>query len=375
MAFDKPVRVVFPIRQASWTGGENYLKIIKVAADQLEREGVVEVVEPFCKVLKLLNKFPATDKAQKVYELIRGRKHLNFPWPLTKFASNSMYWIPDCQDLEEPHYFTQEELMVRAKRRNQAMVSDRAVYFSSQTALEVFMKFYGTQARIAGIIRFAMPVVESEIGDKPMLRHECATCLINGFFYLPNQWWKHKNHEFALEAYKDYRAMGGKSHLILTGKQDDYRWPEYAREILCKIDATEGVHNLGFVSPADQSTLYLSARATIQPSLYEGWSTTIEESLYFGTPIICSELELIKEQTKDCEGVALFDPKDRAQLVKNLLSPPPEVGENALIERRNLRWNRFISDFTNTVTNGTKTLNKSKHKFQYANIFYLNNKT
>jgi hypothetical protein len=55
----------------------------------------------------------------------------------------------------------------------------------------------------------------------------------------------------------------------------------------------------------------------INPSLYEGWSTTVEEGKIFNKKMILSHLKVHKEQ---CGNKALyFDPKNELELFKKVI--------------------------------------------------------
>ena len=53
-------------------------------------------------------------------------------------------------------------------------------------------------------------------------------------------------------------------------------------------------------------TLNANCVALINPSFFEGWSTTVEEAKSLGTKMILSNIELHKEQAKEA---MFFDPK------------------------------------------------------------------
>ena len=58
----------------------------------------------------------------------------------------------------------------------------------------------------------------------------------------------------------------------------------------------EQVKMLGFIPKIDQIQLLRRAIAVIQPSLFEGWSTIVENCRCFGKPIILSDFPVHEEQ-------------------------------------------------------------------------------
>jgi len=274
---------------------------------------------------------------------------LNVPWPITRYSRRSIFWIPDCQDIEMPAFFSDTEIQQRFESRREAISASRAIFFSSFTARNVFADNFGEIRNIAGVIRFT--ISPNEEGDLTTASRpsSCADCLSDGFFYLPNQWWIHKNHEYALNEFLQYRKRGGKRHLILTGSEDDYRWPGYRQKISNLVSMDTGIHNRGFVDRAEQKALFVYSEALIQPSLYEGWSASIEEALSYGTPIISSNIPILREQLQGCADVEYFEALKPGDLVNLLFAPPSKLNLEQVLMRREFRWERFVSDFRNTL--------------------------
>ncbi|MEM1008129.1 MAG: glycosyltransferase, partial [Myxococcota bacterium] len=80
---------------------------------------------------------------------------------------------------------------------------------------------------------------------------------------------------------------------------------------------------LGYVPFDDLPPLICGARASIFPSLYEGFGLPILESMACGTPVICSDIPVFREFTTP--QTPRFAPKDSQQLcallAENLKSP------------------------------------------------------
>jgi glycosyltransferase involved in cell wall biosynthesis len=93
--------------------------------------------------------------------------------------------------------------------------------------------------------------------------------------------------------------------------------------------------------------------ALINPSLSEGWSTTVEEAKSSGTPMILSDLPVHREQAAD--RAAFFDPKSCDQLADLLRTFVPLDAEaravmatHAAVENSAAR-DRFASAFLDAV--------------------------
>jgi glycosyltransferase involved in cell wall biosynthesis len=73
---------------------------------------------------------------------------------------------------------------------------------------------------------------------------------------------------------------------------------------------------LGVIPYDDVLTLARGAVAVLNPSLSEGWSTTVEEAKTFQTPLCLSDLPVHREQAP--EGTVFFDPRSPRDLADAL---------------------------------------------------------
>jgi glycosyltransferase involved in cell wall biosynthesis len=344
-------RIVLPAINSSWLGGAYYLQSVTRACRELESLGLLEISQrgaQLSSITKLEGKLGGY--LSKIVEYYRAKDGMNFPWPLTKYSKKSTYWIPDLQDLEIPRYFSQKELIHRDLLRIKAIEKSRSIYFSSYAALEVFKQNYGAGSSIVGVVRFSQKFDLKENRGLTTDGINCGGCQNHGYFYLPNQWWAHKNHLLAINAFKAYSSNGGKAHLILTGGSSDYRWPQYHELVANLLENSNNIHNLGVVERSTQLQLYRETRATIQPSEYEGWSSTIEESTILGTPVIYSKIPSNQEQTLENKDAFGFDSNSIEDLTQFLFNPPERLGANEIIDRANMRWERFRSDLFDVLS-------------------------
>jgi glycosyltransferase involved in cell wall biosynthesis len=83
------------------------------------------------------------------------------------------------------------------------------------------------------------------------------------------------------------------------------------------LDVLDAFRPLGMVPSADLMGLMHHSIAVINPSKFEGWSTTVEEAKSMGKIIVLSDIPVHREQAP--ERAAFFDPEDAAQLADTLL--------------------------------------------------------
>lgn len=246
----------------------------------------------------------------------------------------SVNWIPDFQHVYLPGLFTAKEIRSRDESyRRMAKVSD-AVILSSETALQDFQRFVPECAGKGCAARFVSQVPSVywslTVVDEQRLR---ATYDISGaYFYLPNQFWKHKNHMVVFEAISLLRQRGIKASLVCTGNIEDYRNPNYIEQV--KMRASElgaDIKLLGVVPYADVYKLIRFSMCVINPSLFEGWSSTVEECKSVRKHLVLSDIPVHREQAKDmAEFFSPNEPTELAFILERILSDP--VKEQPSIE-------------------------------------------
>lgn len=97
--------------------------------------------------------------------------------------------------------------------------------------------------------------------------------------------------------------------LVLCGK---YGWK--AESVRARVRAAQRqgwVVHLGYVSDSELAALYRRARVVVFPTLYEGFGLPAVEALWAKTPLVCSDLPVLREVTGNA---ALFAPADRPDL-------------------------------------------------------------
>jgi glycosyltransferase involved in cell wall biosynthesis len=152
------------------------------------------------------------------------------------------------------------------------------------------------------------------------------------FFYLPNQFWKHKNHIIVLEALRILQNRNIRPFVVFTGNLTDARNPTFYTELTQKVslwDLNDQVAFLGLVPHEDVYLLIRQSICMLNPSLFEGWSTTVEEAKSVGKRVLLSDLAVHREQAPP--AAVYFDPhnaEDLANKVEELwknVSPGPDI--------------------------------------------------
>ena len=140
--------------------------------------------------------------------------------------------------------------------------------------------------------------------------------------------WAHKNHIAVLKAVKILKTEGTKDlQVVFSGKEVDYRNPAFFGELknyITENGIEDCVRFLGFIDREDQLQLMNNSISVIQPSLFEGWSTVIEDAKSMGQYVIASNLEVHQEQLLN--NCVFFNPSDAnelAKIMKCFIDKPP----------------------------------------------------
>jgi glycosyltransferase involved in cell wall biosynthesis len=157
------------------------------------------------------------------------------------------------------------------------------------------------------------------------------------FVYLPNQLYVHKRHDTAFEAVLRLRERGIRVPLVCTGASQDYRSDDHIVQLFAYLKQhrlDDQVTMLGVLDRRDQLQIFRQAALVLQPSMSEGWSTTVEDARSLGKRLLLSDIDVHKEQAP--EGSVLFPVGDAAILAEKLgaLWPACASGVDPDAERR-----------------------------------------
>ncbi len=271
-----------------------------------------------------------------------------------------MVWVPDFQHLFMADMFSQKEIEVRNDILAVSMERARIILLSSQTALKHFRDQYPARAGMARVLRFVPKIPEAAFESNPqdVIR---KYSLPERFYYLPNQFWSHKNHAVVVNALEQAVKENPELCVVCTGNLYEYRDLSFPSRLLAEISRKGLRQNLivlGLVDRRDVYSLTRQCLGLVQPSFFEGWSTTVEEAKAFGKPIILSDLPIHREQ--DPPGGIFFDPQQAEPLAQILIDqwerwkpgPDPALEGKAriLTEERTVEFGRkFLSYFEESL--------------------------
>jgi glycosyltransferase involved in cell wall biosynthesis len=205
-------------------------------------------------------------------------------------------WIPDFQHRHLPHLFTEKEIGKR-NRGIEAVVSEaKMAVLSSESAAVDFRSFYPAHASKTAVLRFA---TFPDANWYEPFEAENLDWLPRRYFVVCNQFWSHKNHATVFRALEILAARGIRPMIVCTGALVDFRQPEHTERLLQQMHRAgvgAQVMLLGLVPRRLQIEVIRRSLAVVQPSLFEGWSTVVEDARVLGKPTLLSDLAVHKEQ-------------------------------------------------------------------------------
>lgn len=364
----------------NWIGGTYYIENLIAALNNLKDDDkpliyIISTNENYSRLKKSL--FYPYLKAHKQYDdrfiLWRAlnkicakflkseilKKNLNvdaiFPFaqPVSFLTTiKRLYWIPDFQEYYLPHFFSEEEISIRKESQNIIVKNGKSLILSSKNSSEHFNEIYPLSNVKTYVLPFAVTL--SDYSDINFNKIKTDFNLVDEYFVCSNQFWIHKDHKTLIEAVYLLKQKGIKKTVYLTGKTEDYRFPGYFKEITDLIDSyqlADQVILLGFIDRKIQLSIVEHSVAIIQPSLFEGWSTVIEDAKALSKYIIASDINIHKEQLKIYSSL-LFkkgNPADLAEKIKL-------CHDNKLTNQITYNYRKDITQFGETFMKIIKTL-------------------
>ena len=235
------------------------------------------------------------------------------------FRKRGIYWIPDFQHRTLPEFFQPAELERKIENDQNMAMSGNPMVLSSQDAKNDLDRFYPKHTCRVSVVHF-VSYIEPELRrvTPELMRHVRETFgLAKKYIYLPNQFWKHKNHIVAVRAIELLRKRNELLNydFVFTGNLEDYRNPDYIGQLKAIMEAAEVkdcIRLLGFVERTEQLCIMKQAEFIVQPSLCEGWGTVLEDAKVLDKTVLLSDIPVHREQKN--EKCVLFDPHNPEEL-------------------------------------------------------------
>ncbi|MCG3164356.1 MAG: hypothetical protein POELPBGB_00110 [Bacteroidia bacterium] len=373
MAQRKRIGILFINRHSEWAGGNYYIYNLLLALKALPDRYIPHIVlftetaddfdlvisetnYPYIEFLPLEIGYSFSERVVNKLSRIFLNKNIIvktytgneayvlFPYkhyPSLKSFKNKIYWIADFQDLHLPGFFSKALLENRRRNHELIAIGQNQLILSSNDALNDFEKFYPDYKCKINVLNFAVTHPPYDDLNLEVLLKQYK--IKQPYFFSSNQFWAHKNHMVVLKAAKILKDKSIDFTIAFSGKETDSRNPEYFKSIKSFVTENKletNIHFLGFMDRTHQLKLMKNAIAIIQPSLFEGWSTIVEDAKAMNQHILVSDLKVHREQL--VYNADFFNPTDEkalAGLLEKYIASPPII--------QNLDYNNNIINFGN----------------------------
>jgi glycosyltransferase involved in cell wall biosynthesis len=284
------------------------------------------------------------------YDKILLKNKIDFLFPANNnsiydLIKNKLYWIPDFQHLYFPEYFLPDDIKKRNNVISKIAQSNRKLILSSKNAKEHFNAIYNNIMCKVHVIPFA--VTHPDLTSISLENILLEFSIKKKYFIISNQFWSHKNHIIVLKAALELKKKEFNFQFLFTGKFNDVNSNNIYMNIINFVKTyqlQDQIIIIGFIEREKQLTLMKNSIAVIQPSLFEGWSTVIEDAKVLGKKVIASDIPIHREQISI--NVDFFNPNNHIELSEVIimnLSPELEIN--------NFNYSDKILEYANNFLN------------------------
>lgn len=281
-------------------------------------------LEIFNKILKRIIKRKFDLELNKIIK----ENQIDFIYPIMDYSylgleKRCINWIPDFQHIHLPHIFTEKDIKQRNKIYKYLAKNHFKLILSSEAVYSDYKRLYPDNLNNVHVCHF-LSNIENEISTLEKINYKDILkkySLDDDYVIVSNQFWQHKNHIVVFKAMNELVKKNKDIKLVCTGNTKDYRNKNYFNELLKYIKEHNLENNiiiLGLIPRMDQLVLMAYSNVVIQPSLFEGWNTSVEEAKILNKKILISNINTHLEQAdKNCICFKKNNFKELANLISD----------------------------------------------------------
>ena len=266
-------------------------------------------------------------------------------------------WIPDFQELHLPENFSFLDKVIRRARVFFCNHFSTKILVSSKNVKRDLRSINIQAAKNSLLIKHSVDVPSySELKSFSYLKTKYK--IGNNYFFLPNHYWKHKNHLVVLRALSE-SIKKINFQIISTGNMSDHRHPRYIEKIkdyILEKKIKKNYRMLKVIPYIDMISLMYYSIALINPSKSEGWSNTVEQAKAMNKKVILSNIDVhIEQRNKNC---IFFKPDDFKKL-------------NIILNKEFIKFKKKKNNFFKRYDNKNKLLKDSFIRNYQSSILRL----
>ena len=223
------------------------------------------------------------------HSLILGRKS----------QIKSFYWIPDFQHVHYPEYFSLLSRFFRKINVLFAISNSTKIILSSKDSLSDLKKISKSAYKKSFVNSFYFPSFKKK-DLIPFEKLKKKFNLPKNFFYVPNQYWKHKNHMLILKTLKHIQNSHRMSVFVISSGQKYTAGSKSCFDktqiYLKKNKLNKNYRYIGIIKEREVLSLIYYSLALINPSKFEGWNTSVMQARAMSKTVLLSNIGSHKEQ-------------------------------------------------------------------------------
>ena len=227
-------------------------------------------------------------------------------------------WFPDFQHRHLPEMFNDAAIRARnAHVLRIAKYSTRVILLSESVKhdFETFLPKYVNKARVILPVTY---IPESVYKNDPEFVCDLYH-LPKKFIFLPNQFWKHKNHKVVFRALRILKERGIEVFLVCSGYPWDSRHSYYLADIFQEISQWGIRNQVAYIGMLSRDQVFMLMRQSIcvlNPSFFEGYGMTVNEARSVGKQLLLSDIPAHREQNPP--QAVFFDPRNCEDLARKM---------------------------------------------------------
>ena len=230
-------------------------------------------------------------------------------------------WLAYAYDFQHkyfPQNFTADAIRARDRHFARLLTEAKAVVVNSRAAVNDIAKLVPEATARVFALPFAPAPRTDWLKDLPeiLARYNVR----QPYFTISNQFWPHKDHATAFEAFRRITESNRSVSLICTGSTagstDSF---SKLLESLMRAGIRDRVQILGLIPKRDQIELLKHSCALIQPTLFEGGpgGGAVYDSFALRVPAIVSDIPVNRELPED-DCITFFPAGDSAALAQRM---------------------------------------------------------
>ncbi len=264
------------------------------------------------------------------------------------YYCKTICWTPDFQHINYPMNFSNKEITRRNNLYNNIVENSSVVLLSSNSSVQDLKKFTYKKINYKKL-NFVPNLDFNYLKKKNLNKYK-----VKNYFLVPNQFWKHKNHLVLIKAVNKLKSNNTKFKIIFTGDKKSQTDQSVYKNIMYEIKKKKLQRfflYLGKIPYSNLINLMYRSKALINPSFFEGWSTSVEEAKILNRKVLLSDIKVHREQ-KPVKSY-FFNPYNHVELSKIILKVIKQKDTNKslkILKKRYLFYRaKFAREYFNII--------------------------